>query len=66
MSDTRPRRWDHYVREMLGACDKITSYNEGLDQPAFVADGHLCTDLGMDSSRECAGCDRYDTARRLP
>ena len=39
MSDPRPRRWDHYVRDMLGACDKIASYNEGLDQAAFVADG---------------------------
>ena len=39
MSDPRPRRWDHYVRDMLGACDKILSYNEGLDQPAFIADG---------------------------
>ena len=32
MSDPRPRRWDHYVRDMLGGC------NEGLDQAAFVAD----------------------------
>ena len=39
MSDPRPRRWDHYVRDMLGACDKVASYNEGLDQAAFVADG---------------------------
>ena len=31
MSDTRPRRWDHYVRDMPGAC------NEGLDQGAFFA-----------------------------
>ena len=34
MSDTWPRRWDHYVRDMLGACDKITSYNEGLPRAA--------------------------------
>ena len=27
MSDYRPRRWDHYVQDMLGACDKIASYN---------------------------------------
>lgn len=38
MSDPAPRRWDHYVRDMLGACDKILSYNRGLDQSAFVAD----------------------------
>lgn len=40
MSDPRPgqRRWDHYVRDMLAACDKIVSYNNGLDQTAFVAD----------------------------
>lgn len=32
------RRWDHYIADMLGACDKILSYNDGLDQSAFVAD----------------------------
>lgn len=31
MSDPRLRRWDHYVRDMLEACDKVASYNEGLD-----------------------------------
>ena len=29
MSDTQQRRWDHYVRDMLGACDKIASRDEG-------------------------------------
>ena len=38
MSDLAPRRWDHYARDMLSACDKIVSYNEGLDQSAFVDD----------------------------
>ena len=32
------RRWDCYVRDMLVACEKVMSYTEGMDQPAFVAD----------------------------
>ncbi len=40
MSDSRsrPRRWDCYVQDMLGACEKIMAYTNGLDQPTFVAD----------------------------
>ena len=32
------RRWDLYVRDMLEACGRITSYTAGIDQSAFLGD----------------------------
>ena len=32
------RRWDLYVRDMLQACERVTAYTAGMDQPEFLAD----------------------------
>ena len=39
MSDAgvEPRRWSFYVGDMIGFCEKVMSYTEGLNQDAFVA-----------------------------
>ncbi len=33
-----PREWRFYVRDMIGFCEKVQNYTEGLDRKAFVAD----------------------------
>ena len=39
MSDAgEAREWRFYVRDMIGFCEKVQNYTEGLDQGAFVAD----------------------------
>ena len=32
------REWRFYIRDMIGFCETVLSYTEGLDQDAFVAD----------------------------
>lgn len=32
------REWRFYIRDMIGFCETVLSYTEGLDQNAFVAD----------------------------
>ena len=32
------RRWDLYVRDMLQACERVTAYTAGMDQPTFLGD----------------------------
>ena len=41
MSETRDdgRGWDLYVQDMIEFAEKVTSYTDGLDRHAFVADG---------------------------
>ncbi len=36
MSDDR--RWDLYVGDMIGACERVVSYTAGMDQTAFLGD----------------------------
>ena len=39
MSDAgEAREWRFYVRDMIGFCEKVRNYTEGLDREAFVAD----------------------------
>ena len=32
------REWRFYIRDIIGFCETVLSYKEGLDQDAFVAD----------------------------
>ena len=32
------REWRFYVQDMIGFCESVLSYTEGLDQRTFVAD----------------------------
>ena len=38
-ADGRLREWRFYVRDMIGFCEKILGYTEGLDRNEFVAEG---------------------------
>lgn len=39
MSDVvRQREWRCFVEDMIGFCERILSYTDGLDRKAFVAD----------------------------
>ena len=39
MSDVvRQREWRCFIEDMIGFCEKVLSYTDGLDRKAFVAD----------------------------
>jgi uncharacterized protein with HEPN domain len=39
MSEAPPtREWHFYVQDMLGFCDKVLAYTQGLDRTSFTAD----------------------------
>ena len=37
MSEAAPREWRFYLDDMIGFCEKVIAYTEGLDQIGFVA-----------------------------
>ena len=39
MSEAAPREWRFYLDDMIGFCEKIIAYTDGLDQDGFVANG---------------------------
>ena len=39
MSEAAPREWRFYLDDMIGFCEKIIAYTDGLDQDGFVATG---------------------------
>ena len=39
MSEARPQReWRFYVEDMVACCDKVLTYNNGIDHAAFTSD----------------------------
>ena len=39
MSEAEPRKWRFYLDDMIGFCEKVITYTDGLDQASFVASG---------------------------
>ena len=39
MSETAAREWRFYLDDMIGFCEKVVVYTDGLDQAGFVASG---------------------------
>ena len=37
-SPSLPREWRLYIEDMIGFCERILTYTEGLDEPAFLSD----------------------------
>ncbi len=39
MPENGPREWRFYLDDMIGFVERVLTYTEGLDQPAFVDSG---------------------------
>ena len=34
---SKPRKWHFYIRDMIGFCEKVSSYTAGYNQEEFIA-----------------------------
>ena len=57
-ADAPPREWRCYVRDMIGFCEKVRTYTQGMTQEEFVADDlvHDATLRNLELIGEAALC----------